>query len=74
MDVNWIRAIVVYLNKYTFGVYLLPSSVLKAVIRLTRVNEVSLIWRLLSPIGIVAVCVAIIWVIRKIPVLKHVVP
>jgi hypothetical protein len=49
-------------------------SVLKAVIRLTRVNEVSLIWRLLSPIGIVAVCVAIIWVIRKIPVLKHVVP
>lgn len=69
-----INKIVVYLNQYTFGIYLIHWFVLTTIVRLTQVNTISLVWRLLAPFGVVAISVCIIWVIRKIPILKHVIP
>lgn len=62
------------LGKYTFAVYLMHWFIMDIMNRLFIIDGASLVYRIGAPILIYAICMAIAWVIRKIPVLKHIVP
>lgn len=74
MRVKWTRKVVTFLNQYTFGVYLIHWFVLTAILRFVKINTTSISWRLIAPFGIVAISIGIICIIRKIPILRRVIP
>ena len=63
-----------YISGYTFPVYLMHWYMHDAAIRLFDIDNRSIYYRLLAPFVIVTVSVAITWVIRKIPLLKRILP
>ncbi len=63
-----------FLEKYTFGIYLLHWFVLQIIVRTFSIQVSSLWHRLLTPIPVTAVCIAAVWLLRKIPVLRETVP
>ena len=65
--INW-------LGKYTFSAYLMHWFLLVSLKNIIHVDERNLIYRLITPFVIFAVSVVITWVIRKIPVIKRIVP
>lgn len=69
---------IAFLSEYTFGVYLLHVFVMNAVQRYVfgalDIPTVSIVYRLGAPILIIPVCVLIIYLIRKVPVLRAIVP
>lgn len=66
--------VVTALGKYTFPLYLIHWFILQIIRKLAIFNETSLIYRLLAPYAILLIVVAVTWVIRKIPVIKKIVP
>lgn len=69
-----IKSIIDFVKKYTFGIYLLHWFVMTAINRIFNLDIYSLKYRLIMPFIIIAVCILIIAIIRKIPIIKHVVP
>ena len=65
--INW-------LSGYTFPVYLMQFVFLKAFPMLPGVSAKSMIYRLGAPFIIIPLIIAITWCIRKIPILKNIVP
>ncbi len=68
------QAIVGTIGKYTFPIYLMHWFILDYVVRHFDVDTTSLLWRLGAPIPIGLVIVGITWIIRKIPILRQIVP
>ena len=63
-----------FLSKYTFPIYLIHWFILTFVKTEFGINTKSMIYRLGFPFVVVIVCVFITWILRKVPVLKKIVP
>ena len=74
MKFNWINKIVNYLNYYTFGVYLIHWYLLEIILKVFNIPQTSIAFRLLSPIAVLIISVGIIWILRKIQIVKEIVP
>lgn len=66
--------IVYFIGKYTFPIYLMHWYILRILVKLFSFNTYSLLYRLGIPIVIVTICIIITYIIRKIPILKKIVP
>lgn len=71
---NITAKIINILKKYTFSLYLMHWFIIDISIRLFNLNNHSIIFRLGFPFIIIPICVGITYIIRKIPILKRIVP
>lgn len=62
------------LNQYTFGIYLLHYYIIDFVTNRFSINTYSILYRLLGPFAIIFVCIIIIKIIRKIPIIRNIIP
>lgn len=62
------------LSEYTFGVYLLHYILLDYIVKRCNIDIRNAWYQLFSPIIYVGLCVIIIWLLKKAPILKHIVP
>ncbi len=69
-----LKGLFVFLSKYTFPIYLIHWYVHDICINVLNIDSRSIIYRLLGPFAIVSVCIGITWVIRKIPIIRKIVP
>ena len=74
MENKGIDRIVNFIAPYTFGIYLLQYFIYTSMEMFFKINVQSIIYRLGAPFLIIPVCILIIWLIRKIPIIKHIVP
>lgn len=65
--INW-------LSKYTFGVYLMHWFVMNVIVRKFNVDIMSIYYRLGAPVIIFIICIFITWIVRRIPILKKILP
>ena len=71
---TFVGSIVDYLKKYTFVIYLLHWFVMKLLLTLYPFNTKSLFYSLGMPFLIVPICMVFTFILRKIPMVKHIVP
>lgn len=62
------------LSKYTFSLYLLQWFILHYINHYTSINTLSMLYRLGAPFIIFAIVIVVTYVLRKIPILRHIVP
>lgn len=74
MKIEIVDKVICTLGKYTFAIYLIHWFVMDFVSVKFAVDTHSLLWRIGAPIPIGLIVVAITWLIRKIPVVKEIVP
>ena len=74
MKFEMINKIVSFLDYYTFGIYLIHWYFLKLLIKVFNINVQSVIYRFFSPFVVIMLCVFVIYFIRKIPIIKKIVP
>ena len=66
--------VVGFLNKYTFSLYLMQWFFLYYVENFTKIDTTSMTYRLCGPFVIFAIVIIITYIVRKIPVVKWIVP
>lgn len=69
-----IRKAILLVSEYAFGIYLIHWFVIRALNRIINIGNTSIAYRLGMPFLVVPLSIAIIWVLRKIPVVKRIVP
>ena len=74
MEIDWISKITKFLSKYTFSLYLLHWYILRIMIKVFSIDQRWIIYRLFAVIPATLVVVGITFVVRKIPVLKKLLP
>lgn len=74
MKIGTINKIVHFLDYYTFGIYLIHWYLLKFIMITFNLSNTSIIFRLFSPIIVLIMSVIVIYLIRKIPIIKNIVP
>lgn len=57
-----------------FGVYLMHMLVYQILLEHTMLDEYSYAWRILIPFAIYFICVSMVLILKKVPVLKNIVP
>lgn len=62
------------LSGYTFGVYLIHIYLIRGVERYLRIDNTNLKYRLFAPFAVFFITVGMCWVIKKIPVVKNIIP
>ena len=67
-----------FLGSFTLGIYLTHWYVMeileKVGIKYIGLDTTSLTYRLGAPFVIIAICILIIWIIRKVPIIRNIVP
>lgn len=71
---GFIGKIVNYLKKYTFSIYLLHWFVMKGLNYLYPFNTKSIVYRLGMPFAIIPICIALTMLLRKLPIIRNIVP
>ena len=74
MTYEIISRIVLFLDFYTFGIYLIHWYILQILIKIFNININSIIYRLGSPFIVIIICILIIRFLREIPLIKKIVP
>ncbi len=74
MDVKWLSKTVYVLKDYTFCVYLMHMPILQGIKGLFDFDTRSILWRVGGFLVIVPLCMALTWVLRKIPIVRSIVP
>lgn len=74
LEIPWIRKIVGFLGGYTFSIYLLHRFIIWVVTDWFSMDIFRLRYRLLMPFPVIAIAVAVTALIRKIPILKRLLP
>ena len=69
-----IGKVVGVLKGYTFPLYLLHMPVIWELRRLLPINKYSILWRLGGVLLIVPLCMGVTWLIRKIPLVRKILP
>ena len=72
--IDWLRKFIELLGKYTFEVFLLHWFVINITGLFITIDDKNLLYRLLFPLFIYAVTVIVTWLLRKIPVIRKIVP
>ena len=62
------------LSGYTFGVYLIHIFIIRGIEKYSGIPNTNLIYRLVVPFIVFALAAGISWCIKKIPLIKHIVP
>ena len=62
------------LKKYTFSIYLLHWFIKQFLERIILIDNTSILYRLFAPIVIIGISIGITFVLRKIPIMKRIVP
>lgn len=68
------KKIINFIGKFTFPIYLMHWFVIDLLLRHFNFDTTSLLWRIGAPIPIGLFIVGITWLLRKLPVLKEIVP
>ena len=76
---SYFNKVITLISEYTFAIYLLHFYVMEFVrdhvfIQVLGLGTTSIIYRLVAPIPIIAICIIITFLIRKIPLLNKVLP
>lgn len=66
--------IIAFLKEYTFPIYLMHWFVYKTALKVFMIDSKSLLYRIGFPFVIIIVIICITWVLRKIPIIKRIVP
>lgn len=74
MKFNIVLKLVNIVNSYSFGIYLIHWYILKGIIKIFNIDNHSIIFRLFAPFIIIFISMIIIFLIRKIPLIKKIVP
>ena len=74
MDYAKINRIINYLSTYTFGVYLVHIFIIEFMAMLLPLNTKTVHYMLISPIVYFLISAGIIYIMRKIPLLREIVP
>ena len=74
MRIDWVSRFVQFLSRYTFAIYLMQWFIMKALVKEFSIDIYSLTYRLLGPIPVIAIAILITWLIRKIPVVRRLLP
>ena len=69
-----IKSAVNTLSGLTFGIYLIHVYIVYQAPVLLGFNSASLVWRTLGALGVFAVCAAMVWLLKKLPLIKNLVP
>lgn len=68
------RKVISILAGTGFGVYLMHMIIYRILERITMLDPTSYVWRFFMPFVIYGICVAAVLILKKIPILKHIVP
>ena len=63
-----------FMSKYTFAIYLLHFFIIKPIEVYSKINFRSIFYRLGAPFIIIPICIFITWLLRKIPIVKKIIP
>ncbi len=74
MDIRWLHKLVYILKDYSFCIYLLHMPLLRAITKTFSFDTRSIIWRLGGVVVVVPICMAITYILRKIPIMRKIVP
>ncbi|MBR5247879.1 MAG: acyltransferase family protein [Lachnospiraceae bacterium] len=69
-----LKRVVSFLHSYTFGIYLLHWHLVLFIANGLNLNVYSIIYRLGFPFVLIGLCVGIVYLLRKIPVIRRIVP
>lgn len=69
-----VLSIIDTISKYTFAVYLLHWFVINMLVRVFNINTYSIIYRIIGPVIVYALCMMITYVIRKVPLINKIIP
>ncbi len=69
-----IKNVFVFLSKYTFEFYLMQYFIYTTIERLFDLDTKLITYRLGTPLIVVLFTIIITWILRKIPILKKIVP
>ncbi len=72
--IDWIRNTITVLGKYTFEVYLIHWYIIIIFNDMFEINTKSIFYRLLFPYSVYVIVIAIVWCMRKIPLIRDIVP
>lgn len=70
---NFIK-IIIFLSKYTFAIYLMHFYIMQIIQKSFNLNTLSIFYRLGMPFIIIPICIIITYILRKIPIIKHIIP
>lgn len=71
---SFVGKIVNFLKDYTFPIYLLQWFVIQSLKTFLPIDETSLLWRLGGVVVVVAICVGVTALLRKIPGVRRILP
>ncbi len=74
MELKWLNKAVSLLKDYTFCVYLMHMPILLAIEGVFGFDTRSIFWRVGGFVVIIPICMAITWLMRKIPVIRKIAP
>ena len=74
MSYKWFANSIKFIAGYTYSIYLLHFFVMDLLVSIFHINTLSLMYRLGGPFLIAAICVVIGFVVRKIPILRTILP
>lgn len=63
-----------FFKNYTFAIYLLHFLIMQGLLKAFHWDAHSFIYRLLAPVLIGSICMGITYVIRKVPIVKNILP
>ena len=69
-----IKAVFKFISKYTFGIYLIHRFILDWFRMQSFIDDRSIVFKLGMPFIVFPISIGVIYILRKIPVLKHIVP
>ena len=62
------------MKKYTFSIYLIHWFLLDAITSIMNLNSKTIIYAFGMPIIVIPLCILITYILRKIPIIRHIVP
>ena len=75
---NGFAKVVDFVGSFTLGIYLVHWYVMEILekigIRYIGLDTTSLVYRLVAPFVIILISILIIWIIRKMPIIRNIVP
>ena len=74
MEQERLASFVNVVGRYAFEIYLLQFILLDAATRIPEIDRNSLVYRLGAPLVMIPVIIAFTWCLRKIPVVRRIVP
>lgn len=67
-------SVIAYVSEYTFAIYLIHWYIIDYVVELFSIDTRSIIYRVGMPFVLFPICIGITWLVRKIPVLRRILP